>query len=158
MRRFTLFVLAVAIVLALVAPAAAQSDLVVGVVLVGPNDDRGWSTSHHEAGEYVKAKTGATILEFESLNPADTPETTLMDVVEFMVDDGASVIFTTSDSFEEDTNVVAAAFPDVTFINITGSNAIQSSSVVEGEHAMMHELPELAPANVGMLRVKPEQR
>jgi len=72
-----------------------------------------------------------------------------MDVVELMVDEGASVIFTTSDSFEEDTNVVAAAFPDVTFINITGSNAIQSSDVVMGEHALMHELPELPSANVG---------
>ena len=149
MRKFLLIVLACALALALFAPALAQDDLVVGVVLVGPNDDRGWSTSHHEAGEYVAEMTGATILEFESLNPADSPETTLMDVVELMVDEGASVIFTTSDSFEEDTNVVAAAFPDVVFINITGSNAIQASSVVEGDHAVMHELPELPPANVG---------
>ena len=148
-RKLSILFMALALLIFAGLPAMAQSDLVVGVVLVGPNDDRGWSTSHHEAGEYVAAKTGATILEFESLNPADSPETTLMDVVEFMVDDGASVIFTTSDSFEEDTNVVAAAFPDVTFINITGSNAIQSNSIIEGEHAMMHELPELPPANVG---------
>ena len=148
-RRLPLLVLVLALVAFVAVPAMAQDDLVVGVVLVGPNDDRGWSTSHHEAGEYVAAHTGATILEFESLNPADSPETTLMDVVELMVDEGASVIFTTSDSFEEDTNVVAAAFPDVTFINITGSNAIQASSVVEGEHAIMHDLPELPPANVG---------
>ena len=139
----------VLIVLAFV-PAAAQDDVVFGVVLVGPNDDRGWSTSHYEAGLYVEQHMpGATMLFFESLNPADAPETTLMDVVEFMVDEGASVIFTTSDSYEEDTNVVAAAFPDVVFINITGSNAIQSSDIVMGDHALMHELPELPPANVG---------
>ena len=150
MRKILLFMLALAMGALLLAPAAAQSDLVFGVVLVGPNDDRGWSTSHFEAGQYVEAQLeGSTMLSFESLNPADSPETTLMDVVELMVDDGASVIFTTSDSFEEDTNVVAAAFPDVVFINITGSNAIQSSDVVAGEHAMMHELPELPPANVG---------
>ena len=120
-----------------------------GVVLVGPNDDRGWSTSHHEAGEYVVANMpGATMLEFESLNPADSPETTLMDVVELMVDEGASVIFTTSEASRRH-NVVAAAFPDVTFINITGSNAIQSSDVVMGDHAIMHDLPELPSANVG---------
>lgn len=153
-RRLALMLLAIALVGVLIAPAAAQDGVVFGVVLVGPNDDRGWSTSHYEAGLYVEEHMpGATMLSFESLNPADAPETTLMDVVEFMVDDGASVIFTTSDSFEEDTNVVAAAFPDVTFINITGSNAIAGSSVAEGDHAIMHELPEMPPANVGNFNV-----
>lgn len=153
-RKLALLSLVFALVGVLIAPVAAQDDTVFGVVLVGPNDDRGWSTSHYEAGLYVEENMpGATMLFFESLNPADSPETTLMDVVEFMVDEGASVIFTTSDSFEEDTNVVAAAFPDVTFINITGSNAIAGSSVAEGEHAIMHELPEMAPANVGNFNV-----
>ena len=153
-RKLALLLLALALVGVLIAPAAAQDEIVFGVVLVGPNDDRGWSTSHYEAGLYVEENMpGATMLFFESLNPADSPETTLMDVVEFMVDEGAAVIFTTSDSFEEDTNVVAAAFPDVTFINITGSNAIAGSSVAEGEHAIMHELPEMPPANVGNFNV-----
>ncbi len=153
-RKLALLLLAFALVVVLIAPAAAQDELVFGVVLVGPNDDRGWSTSHYEAGLYVEENMpGATMLFFESLNPADSPETTLMDVVEFMIDEGASVIFTTSDSFEEDTNVVAAAFPDVTFINITGSNAIAGSSIAEGEHAIMHELPEMPPANVGNFNV-----
>ena len=153
-RKLSLLLLAFALVGVLIAPAAAQDETVFGVVLVGPNDDRGWSTSHYEAGLYVEENMpGATMLSFESLNPADSPETTLMDVVEFMVDDGASVIFTTSDSFEEDTNVVAAAFPDVTFINITGSNAIAGASIAEGEHAIMHELPEMSPANVGNFNV-----
>ena len=149
-RRMSLLFMALALIVFAGLPALAQDEVVFGVVLVGPNDDRGWSTSHHEAGLYVEANfPGARMLEFESLNPADSPETTLMDVVELMVDEGASVIFTTSDSFEEDTNVVAAAFPDVTFINITGSNAIQASDIVMGDHAIMHELPELPPANVG---------
>ena len=149
-RKLLPLFLAFALIALAIVPALAQEDIVFGVVLVGPNDDRGWSTSHHEAGEYVAANLpGAEMLEFESLNPADSPETTLMDVVELMVDEGASVIFTTSDSFEEDTNVVAAAFPDVTFINITGSNAIRANDIVEGDHAIMHDLPELPPANVG---------
>ena len=153
-RKLTILFAVLALVLITVFSSAAQDEVVFGVVLVGPNDDRGWSTSHSEAGDYVVANMpGAVKLEFESLNPADSPEATLMDVVELMVDDGASVIFTTSDSFEEDTNVVAAAFPDVTFINITGSNAIQASDVVMGEHAIMHELPELPPANVGNFNV-----
>lgn len=149
-RKLPLLILALALFVLTLAPVAAQDEVVFGVVLVGPNDDRGWSTSHYEAGLYVEENIpGSRMLFFESLNPADSPETILMDVVEIMVDDGASIIFTTSDSFEEDTNGVAEAFPDVTFINITGSNAIQASPIVEGEHAVDHDLPELPPANVG---------
>lgn len=149
-RKLPLLILALALFVLTLAPAAAQDEVVFGVILVGPNDDRGWSTSHYEAGLYVEANLpGASMLSFESLNPADSPETTLMDVVEIMVDDGATIIFTTSDSFEEDTNIVAEVFPDVTFINITGSNAIQASGVVEGDHAIEHNLPELPSANVG---------
>jgi len=149
-RKLPLLLLALALVVLAVVPVAAQDEVIFGVVLVGPNDDRGWSTSHYEAGLYVEENLpGSQMLFFESLNPADTPETTLMDVVEIMVDDGATVIFTTSDSFEEDTNGVAEVFPDVTFINITGSNAIQASGIVEGDHAIEHELPELPSANVG---------
>jgi simple sugar transport system substrate-binding protein len=149
-RKLPLSILALALILLVIAPAMAQDEVVFGVILVGPKDDRGWSTSQYEGGQYVeKNLPGAKMLVFESLNPADSPEATLMGVVEIMVDDGASVIFTTSDSFEEDTNTVAAAFPDVTFINITGSNAIQASDIVEGDHAIDHTLPELPPANVG---------
>jgi len=146
--------LAVSVLIALlavaIAPAAAQDEVVFGVILVGPQNDRGWSQSHFEAGEYVEAnfEGDATMLFFESLNPADAPETTLLDVVTEMVDAGASVIFTTSDSFEEDTNVVAAAFPDVIFINITGSNAIASNEIIEGG-ALDHAFAEDTPANVG---------
>lgn len=149
-RKLPLVLMALVLMVLSLVPTMAQDDVVFGVVLVGPNDDRGWSTSHYEAGLYVEENLpGSTMLFFESLNPADSPETTLMDVVEIMVDDGATVIFTTSDSFEEDTNTVAEAFPDVTFINITGSNAIQASDVVEGEHAIDHNLPDLPPPNVG---------
>ncbi len=149
-RKLPVSLLALALIILAVVPVGAQDEVVFGVVLVGPNDDRGWSTSHYEAGLYVEENLpGSTMLFFESLNPADTPETTLMDVVEIMVDDGATVIFTTSDSFEEDTNNVAEAFPEVTFINITGSNAIASNDIIEGEHAVEHNLPELPAPNVG---------
>jgi simple sugar transport system substrate-binding protein len=111
--------------LALGSVALAQDEFVFGVVLVGPQNDGGWSQSHTEGGQYVEANLeGSRMLLFESLNTTDSPETTLLDVVTQMVDEGARLIFTTSDAFEEDTNVVAEAFPDVVFINITGSNVL----------------------------------
>jgi simple sugar transport system substrate-binding protein len=103
----------------------AQDEFVFGLVLVGPQNDRGWSQAHYEGGLYVEQNVpGTRMLLFPSLNPADAPETTLFDVVDEMVDQGARLIFTTSDAFEEDTDGVAEAFPDVTFINISGDNVL----------------------------------
>jgi simple sugar transport system substrate-binding protein len=136
-RQQFFIVIALILAVALAAPAAAQDDaFVFGLVLVGPQDDHGWSQAHYEGGEYVEQQVdGARMLVFESLNAADAPETTLLDVVTEMVDQGARMIFTTSDAFEEDTLAVAQAFPDVTFINISGDDALT------GE----------APANLGNL-------
>ncbi len=108
-----------------VVPVFAQDGPVFGVVLVGPENDRGWSQAHYEAGRFVEESIpGSRMVFFPSLNPADAPETTLMDVAQNMVDEGATVIFTTSDSFEEDTDGVAEAFPEVTFINVSGDNVL----------------------------------
>ena len=139
------FVLAlVALLILAVVPVSAQDEIVFGVILVGPQNDRGWSQSHTEAGRYVEEQLpGATMLLFESLNPADTPEATLLDVVTEMVDSGAQVIFTTSDAFEEDTNIVAEAFPDVVFINITGSNVLDGAPENVGNFNGLMEAPRL---------------
>lgn len=134
-RHLTLFLLVSVLALLAVVPAAAQDDeLVFGMVLVGPQEDRGWSQAHYEGGLYVEENIpGTRMLVFENLNPDSTPETTLADVVSLFVEEGASVIFTTSDAFEEDTSAVAAQYPDVIFINVSGDD------VLTGE----------APPNVG---------
>lgn len=135
-KKFTLVFVLMLLVLGAILPAAAQDEFVFGLVLVGPENDHGWSQAHFEAGRYVEANIpGTKMVFFPSLNPADAPEATLNDVVSEMVDQGAKVIFTTSDAFEEDTTLVAANFPDVTFINVSGDDALT------GE----------APANVGNL-------
>lgn len=134
-RKVTLAVVIVVVMIALtLVPVFAQDEFVFGVVLVGPENDRGWSQAHYEAGQYLEQSLpGARMVFFPSLNSADNPETTLMDVAQNMVDEGAKLIFTTSDAFEEDTDAVAEAFPDVVFINVSGDN------VLTGE----------APSNVG---------
>jgi simple sugar transport system substrate-binding protein len=124
-RKLSLLVFLI-FVAAAIAPVTAQDEFVFGMVLVGPKDDHGWSQAHFEGGQYVERNIpGARMVYFEKLNPADAPETTLLDVVTELVDQGATLIFTTSDEFEEDTAAVAAnpAFADVTFVNISGDDA-----------------------------------
>ena len=133
-RRMLFAVVVVLVFVGMSIPAFAQDEFVFGMVLVGPQNDRGWSQAHFEGGQYVEDRVEDTrMVVFESLNPAASPETTLLDVVNEMVDQGAQLIFTTSDEFEEDTTAVAASFPDVVFINVSGDD------VLTGE----------APANLG---------
>ena len=106
-------------------PAAAAEPVIFGVVLVGPKNDHGWSQAHHEGGLYVEEMLpDSEMIVFESLNPADKPEATLEGVVDDMVAEGVTLVFTTSDEFEEDTLGVAEKYPDVTFINISGDDAL----------------------------------
>ncbi|HZD11812.1 MAG TPA: BMP family ABC transporter substrate-binding protein [Candidatus Binatia bacterium] len=101
-----------------------EGDLVFGVVLVGPANDRGWSQAHAEASSYVEENIpGSQAIIFESLNPADKPEATLEGVVDDMVSQGAQLILTTSDEFEEDTLGVAEKYPDIVFVNVSGDDA-----------------------------------
>src|SRR5690606_16545158 len=129
LRKLSVLVLLVAVALggfAVSAPATAQDDgITFGVTLVGPRDDHGWSEAHYTAGQYVEENLpGARMIALESLNSADRPETTLDQVVEDMVNQGAELILTTSADFEVDTTEVAALYPDVSFINVSGDDAM----------------------------------
>ena len=137
MRKMFLAFLIVALGLSMALPAVAQDGLTFGMVLVGPQNDRGWSQAHFDAGQYVEANLpGSQMLVFESLNSADAPETTLLQVVTEMVDQGATLVITASDAFEEDTDVVAEAFPDVTFINASGDNAFTGEATANVGNTM----------------------
>ncbi len=128
-KRLAVIAVLVAMVVGGIATAApradAQDEIIFGVILVGPKDDRGWSQAHYDAGLFVEEHLpGAKMIALESLNSAARPETTLEQVVEEMVNQGAQLIFTTSADFEVDTSVVAEFYPDVTFINISGDDAL----------------------------------
>jgi simple sugar transport system substrate-binding protein len=106
-----------------VAEEPAAEPFVFGMVLVGPQNDHGWSQAHYEGGLFVQENLpGSEMIVFESLNPADKPEATLAGVVDDMVAQGATLIITTSDEFEEDTATVAESHPDIIFINSSGDD------------------------------------
>ncbi|MHB9034968.1 MAG: BMP family lipoprotein, partial [Anaerolineae bacterium] len=116
--------LVVAIVLGGCKTTQTGAELKFGVVLVGPYNDHGYSQAHYEGAKYAESKIpGATMIYLDKLNSADRQGTTLEQVVEDMVAQGAKIIFTTSDDFQADTDVVAAKFPDIKFIMVSGDHA-----------------------------------
>jgi simple sugar transport system substrate-binding protein len=100
-------------------------EFVFGVIMVGPFNDHGWSEAHYTGGQYIESNLpGAKMIWLDKLNPADRPETTLEQVADDMVAQGAKLIFTTSDDFQTDTNTVAAKYPDVPIVMISGDHAL----------------------------------
>ena len=103
--------------------AGEAEPLVFGMILVGPQDDRGWSQAHREAGEYLEANLGAEMIVLDKVNPADRPDTTLEQVVDDMVAQGAQMIFATSDDMRDGILAAAAAHPDIPMIWASGDTA-----------------------------------
>jgi len=129
-RKWTL--LGVVLAIALLAAACGDSSsgasdeaegFTFGMILVGPQDDRGWSQAHLEGGEYVEEQTGATMIVVEKVNPADKPDITVEQVVDDLVDQGAQLIFATSDDMRDGIIAAAREHPDVPMIWSSGDSA-----------------------------------
>jgi len=93
------------------------------MILVGPKNDHGWSQAHFEAGKYVEQQLGARMIVIDKVNPADRPETSVEQVVSDMIDQGAQLIFATSDDMKDGIQAAAAEHPDVPMIWSSGDSA-----------------------------------
>ena len=115
MIAFTMLVSACAT--ATTAPATTKS-ITIGMVLVGPYNDSGWSQATYEGAQYVVSKVSGTKLIYidNSFNQKTTPA----QQAEQLVTQGANVIIFNSDSFMDDSNTFAAAHTDIPTIMLSG--------------------------------------
>jgi len=103
--------------------AAPEGGLTFGMILVGPQDDHGWSQAHYEAGLYMEEQLGATMIVLDKVNVADRPDTPVEQVVDDMVSQGAQLVFATSDDMRDGILTGAANHPEVPMIWSSGDNA-----------------------------------
>jgi len=103
--------------------ATGDDDFVFGMILVGPRDDHGWSQAHFEAGEYIAERLDGEMIVIDRVNPADSPNLTIPQIVDDMVSQGADMVFATSDDMKDGILEAAAQHPDVPMIWSTGDNA-----------------------------------
>ena len=122
-------VLLVFVAFAMLAAACGDGDEPVdaegfkfGMILVGPQNDRGWSQAHWEAGKYVEEQTGAEMIVLDKVNPADLPEKTVDQVAADMIAEGAQLVFATSDDMKDGILVAAEQSPDVPMIWSSGDS------------------------------------
>lgn len=107
------------------APVTAQNEFVFGLIMVGPFDDNGWSEAHYEAGLYVEDNLeGARMVWVDRYNAADSPGLTMEAVVDEMLAEGVQVVIANSDDMKAEVTEVAAKYPDLTFIHVSGDGVL----------------------------------
>jgi simple sugar transport system substrate-binding protein len=101
-------------------------DFKLGIILVGPKNDGGYSQAHFEGAEYVIDKLGLTdddLIVFEFANTTDTPGLSFPSVAGDMIDLGADLIIFNSDDMRDGAFETAAQFPDTPMIWSSGDSA-----------------------------------
>ncbi|MQG47178.1 MAG: BMP family ABC transporter substrate-binding protein, partial [SAR202 cluster bacterium] len=101
----------------------AVNQLKFGLILVGPKNDRGWSQAHYEGGQYVENKLNGEMIVIDKVNPADSPNLTVEQVASDMIEQGAKLIFATSDDMKDGILAAAKANPDTPMIWSSGDSA-----------------------------------
>lgn len=121
----------------LLCPSMAMAkDLTIGLILVGPYNDKGYSQAQYEGGKYVEEKLpGAKLIYLDKVNPADRPGLTIPQVVDDLVEKGADLIIAGSDDMKDGIREAASLHPDKTFIHASGDDVLTGK----------------APANLGNL-------
>lgn len=102
---------------------ADAEGFVFGMILVGPQNDHGWSQAHYEAGQYVEEQLGADMIVIDKVNTADRPETSVEQVAADMIADGAQMVFATSDDMKDGVLIAATENPDVPMVWSSGDSA-----------------------------------
>ena len=104
--------------------AAAAKEFTFGMLLVGPYNDHGWSQANYEGGTYVESKLpGAKMIYVDKVNPADRAGTTAEQLAEDLVNQGAQMIFFTSDDMKDGAVAFAKAHPDIPVQFTSGDSA-----------------------------------
>ncbi len=103
---------------------AASKPFTFGMLLVGPYNDHGWSQANYEGGTYVESKLpGAKMIYVDKANTSDRPGTTPDQLAEDLVNQGAQMIFFTSDDMKDGAVAFAKAHPEIPVLFTSGDSA-----------------------------------
>jgi simple sugar transport system substrate-binding protein len=123
LRKFLLLLVALVFTACSTAPAE-KSVPTIGMVLVGPINDGGWSQAHYDAMMRVEKDAGIKFVYVDKVNPADRPNVKVEQVIEELIGQGATMIITNSDDFKDGTRNAALSHPEVKFVHASGDDRI----------------------------------
>ena len=103
------------------APAAAGSNLTIGLLMVGPYNDHGWSQATFDGVQYAAKKIpGVKVVYIDSVNPSSRPGTTASQLGESLVAQGAKLVIFNSDDMTDEAVKFAQAHKDIFVIMNSG--------------------------------------
>jgi basic membrane protein A len=118
---------AIAVVLAVgTSPGSAKSSDVFKAawIYVGPHNDAGWSQAHDQGRQYVQSVLGSKVQTTYKEKVPEGPQT--CQVIDQLVQDGNKIIFATSFGFQPCMISEAKKYPDVKFLQATGTALSQN--------------------------------
>lgn len=110
------------------AGSAPGEDFAVAFVYVAPIGDLGWTWAHDQGRLQIEQQLGIPTAYIESVPEGPEAERVIRDFAQ----KGYDVIFTTSFGFMDATINIAADFPDVQFVHISGYKTAPNVSTVFG--------------------------
>jgi len=103
------------------APPAAGDSLTIGLVMVGPYNDHGWSQANYDGAQYLVAKVpGTKLVYIDNANSSSRPGTTVSQLAEGLLTQGAKLIIFSSDDFADEAIKFAQAHKDIFVIFSSG--------------------------------------
>ncbi|WP_437311384.1 BMP family lipoprotein [Sorangium sp. So ce388] len=106
------------------AEAAPTAGYKVGMVLVGPYNDKGWNQAHYDGIRSVLAKMPDVSFEYvDKVNPADRPNVKGSQVADDLISRGARLVVYNSDDYKDDALETARKHPLVTVLHVSGDTA-----------------------------------
>ena len=143
-RKRWLPLLVVVMAFALVAAACGDSDsgsgstgdFKIGILLVGPEFDQGYSQAHFEGAQYAIEKLGLpaeNLISLDFINPADNPGLTPEGVAADMISQGADLVIFNSDDMRDGAFAAAEQNPDTPMIWVSGDSAWEDGKAYESE-------------------------
>lgn len=105
-------------------PAPTPDKLTIGLILVGPINDGGWSQAHYDAMKRVEAEANIEFLYVDKVNPGDRPNIKVEAVAQDLIEKGATMVIANSDDFKDGIREAAKANPTVKFIHASGDDVM----------------------------------
>ncbi len=126
-------------------PASAQEEAFkVGLVLVGPKNDQGWSQSHFEGMEYVTQKLPGVEIDYvDKVNPGDRPNVKGSQVADDLIANGADMIIFNSDDLKDDALETAKKHPNIPVIHASGDYAWPEGKNFKNQPNLANYMPKM---------------
>jgi simple sugar transport system substrate-binding protein len=124
MGIFRNLLLVLAMVFVTACGTAEKPKETVGMILVGPKNDGGWSQAHYDAMKRIEDEKGINFIYVDKVNPADRPNVSAEQVAGELISQGATLVIANSDDFKDSIREAAKAHPEVTFVHASGDDVM----------------------------------